>query len=215
MTDEIKQEEKEEQAIDWDALIKACNKRPKGMTVVEFCEQNGVTKANFYYHQRQHKKAEKNNKKRKSKKAVKETPVIEEPIINEDVTTLEYENADVVVQEPKETEVAQEAVEVEETPAIESVNVNDKEMESEEETIIESINETEEEEAKEAAQEPVITNVIGTVNENIAVQEPTSTIDITIGSSTIHVTDNTSPELLSMVVQTIFSNMKKSDEKPN
>ncbi len=37
----------------WARQIQECNNRPTGMKIEEWCEQNGVTKANYYYRVRQ------------------------------------------------------------------------------------------------------------------------------------------------------------------
>jgi len=34
---------------EWADQIKECNNRPHGMTVEEWCDINGITKANYYY----------------------------------------------------------------------------------------------------------------------------------------------------------------------
>ena len=35
---------------EWTAQIHECKQRPKGMTVGQWCNQNGVTRDNYYYH---------------------------------------------------------------------------------------------------------------------------------------------------------------------
>ena len=41
----------------WAEEIKSCQGRPRDMTVAQWCSQNGLTKANYYYHLRQVRKA--------------------------------------------------------------------------------------------------------------------------------------------------------------
>lgn len=38
---------------EWAEQIKACQNRPEGMKVAEWCAQNGITKANYYWRLRQ------------------------------------------------------------------------------------------------------------------------------------------------------------------
>ena len=35
---------------EWTSQIQECKQRPKGMTVEQWCDQNGVTRDNYYYH---------------------------------------------------------------------------------------------------------------------------------------------------------------------
>lgn len=35
---------------EWINHIQACQSRPKGMTVQQWCDENGVTRDNYYYH---------------------------------------------------------------------------------------------------------------------------------------------------------------------
>ena len=42
---------------EWAMQIKDCRNRPEKMTVQEWCEQNGITKSNYYYRLRQVRKA--------------------------------------------------------------------------------------------------------------------------------------------------------------
>lgn len=42
---------------EWTEQIKECNNRPHGVTVNQWCEQNGVTKANYYYRLKRVRKA--------------------------------------------------------------------------------------------------------------------------------------------------------------
>ncbi|MGL6201493.1 MAG: IS66 family insertion sequence element accessory protein TnpA [Lachnospiraceae bacterium] len=42
---------------EWAQQIKECNNRPKGMKVVEWCANNGITKANYYYRLKRVRKA--------------------------------------------------------------------------------------------------------------------------------------------------------------
>ena len=42
---------------EWAAQIKACQERPEGMSVAEWCSNNGITKANYYYRLRCARKA--------------------------------------------------------------------------------------------------------------------------------------------------------------
>lgn len=37
----------------WAGQIKSCNNRPEGMTVTEWCAQNHITKANYYWRMKQ------------------------------------------------------------------------------------------------------------------------------------------------------------------
>lgn len=41
----------------WAGMISACQSRPAGMTVSEWCSQNGLTKANYYYRLRRVREA--------------------------------------------------------------------------------------------------------------------------------------------------------------
>ena len=41
----------------WAEQIRDCNNRPEGMSVKEWCSQQGITKANYYYRLRQVRKA--------------------------------------------------------------------------------------------------------------------------------------------------------------
>ena len=34
---------------EWTAMVRECQNRPIGMSVVEWCQANGITKANYYY----------------------------------------------------------------------------------------------------------------------------------------------------------------------
>lgn len=38
---------------EWTEQIKSCNNRPHGITVEEWCNSNGITKANYYYRLKQ------------------------------------------------------------------------------------------------------------------------------------------------------------------
>lgn len=42
---------------EWAAQIRDCQNRPDGMSVVEWCARNGLTKANYYYRLRRVRKA--------------------------------------------------------------------------------------------------------------------------------------------------------------
>ena len=42
---------------EWAAQIRDCQNRPDGMSVVEWCACNGLTKANYYYRLRRVRKA--------------------------------------------------------------------------------------------------------------------------------------------------------------
>ena len=42
---------------EWAAQIKECQSRPAGMSVANWCADNGITKANYYYRLRQVRKA--------------------------------------------------------------------------------------------------------------------------------------------------------------
>ncbi len=42
---------------EWAAQIRDCQNRPAGMSVVEWCACNGITKANYYYRLRRVRKA--------------------------------------------------------------------------------------------------------------------------------------------------------------
>ncbi len=42
---------------EWAAQIKECQNRPAGMSVVEWCACNGITKANYYYRLRRVREA--------------------------------------------------------------------------------------------------------------------------------------------------------------
>lgn len=42
---------------EWAEQIKACQNRPAGMSVNDWCIQNGITKANYYYRLRRVRKA--------------------------------------------------------------------------------------------------------------------------------------------------------------
>lgn len=42
---------------EWAAQIKECQSRPAGMSVADWCADNGITKANYYYRLRQVRKA--------------------------------------------------------------------------------------------------------------------------------------------------------------
>ncbi|MCI8793124.1 MAG: IS66 family insertion sequence element accessory protein TnpB [Eubacterium sp.] len=35
---------------EWASHIQACQSRPKGITVQQWCDQNGITRDNYYYH---------------------------------------------------------------------------------------------------------------------------------------------------------------------
>ena len=41
----------------WSQQIRECNNRPSGMTVVEWCSANGLTKANYYWRLRKVREA--------------------------------------------------------------------------------------------------------------------------------------------------------------
>lgn len=193
MANETNNMTKEERLEYWAGLEKECNSRPKDMTIVEWCEQHGITKATYYYYLRQLKAAGIGSKKSKSKSKKKSKKnTVTEPAVVEDITEVEEEITEVAepTQEPVEEPVT-EVVEPAEEPTKEVV-----------------------EEVAEPAKEPVEESIPVTEpakEVQTPAEEPASTIDITIGSTVIHVNDNTSPELLSMVVQTVVSNMKKPD----
>ncbi len=42
---------------EWAAQIRDCQNRPEGMSVVQWCSQNGITKANYYYRLRRVRKS--------------------------------------------------------------------------------------------------------------------------------------------------------------
>lgn len=42
---------------EWAAQIRDCQNRPAGMSIVEWCSCNGITKANYYYRLRRVRKA--------------------------------------------------------------------------------------------------------------------------------------------------------------
>ena len=42
---------------EWAQMVQECNQRPVGMSVIEWCEANSITKANYYYRMTQVRKA--------------------------------------------------------------------------------------------------------------------------------------------------------------
>lgn len=42
---------------EWAAQIKDCQSRPEGMSVIDWCTHNGITKANYYYRLRRVREA--------------------------------------------------------------------------------------------------------------------------------------------------------------
>ena len=42
---------------EWAAQIRDCQNRPAGMSVLQWCSQNGITKANYYYRLRRVRKS--------------------------------------------------------------------------------------------------------------------------------------------------------------
>ena len=42
---------------EWTQMIQECNQRPYGMSVSEWCQENSITKANYYYRMSQVRKA--------------------------------------------------------------------------------------------------------------------------------------------------------------
>lgn len=43
--------------MEWAEQIKDCQNRPEGMSVIEWCSRNGITKANYYYRLRRVREA--------------------------------------------------------------------------------------------------------------------------------------------------------------
>lgn len=42
---------------EWTEQIKACQNRPDGMKIIDWCTQNDITKANYYYRLRKVREA--------------------------------------------------------------------------------------------------------------------------------------------------------------
>ena len=178
---------KQEQLEQWAEMKRSCESRPKEMSVIEWCEQNGITKATYYYRLRELAKAGMGGKKRKSKskqKKKKITVVEAEPVIEENSTEVVTESPEVVEEEPAVEENPTEANTEEETPIVEAAETTDV-----------------------AEEEPAVEEVL---EESVPVKEekPANTLDITIGPAVIHVNDKTSPELLSKTVQSLVSAMQ-------
>ena len=43
--------------MEWAEQIRDCQNRPEGMSVIEWCSRNGITKANYYYRLRRVREA--------------------------------------------------------------------------------------------------------------------------------------------------------------
>lgn len=194
MADETKDLTRQEQLEQWVEMIKECESRSKEMSIDEWCKQHGLSRNVYFYRKREVVKAgllpEKNKKKKsKSKKTTKKkkTPVIETVAVDttvEEPTTIEEPTEETPA--PVEEPAKEESAVEEPTPAVKSAVV-------------------------EKGEEPVVEESPAVV-ESTPVEEPA--IDITIGSAVIHVHEKTSPELLSMVVQTIVPIMKSNEKTP-
>ena len=208
---------KQEQLEQWSEMKRSCESRPKEMSVIEWCEQNGITKATYYYRLRELAKAGIGGKKRKSKSKQKKkkvaviaaVPVVEEnptevvtespEVIGEEPTEVVTESSEVVGEEPAEvmTELA-----VEENPTEVVAETETTEASAEEETPVAEVAETTET-VTESAEEPAVEEVV-----SVATSTSANRLDVTIGPAVIHVNDKTSPELLSKTILSVISAMQ-------
>lgn len=195
---------KQEQLEQWAEMKRSCESRPAEMSVIEWCEQNGITKATYYYRLRELAKAGMGDKKHKSKKKQKKkkiTVVEAEPVIEEKSTEVVTEPA--VEEEPAEVKI-EPAVEGNPTEVVTETETTEANVE--EETPVVEVAETAEV-VTESAEEPAVEEIL---EESVPVKEekPANTLDVTIGPAVIHVNDKTSPELLSKTILSIVSAMQ-------
>lgn len=186
---------KQEQLEQWAEMKRSCESRPAEMSVIEWCEQNGITKATYYYRLRELAKAGMGGKKRKSKskqKKKKVAVIAAVPVVEENPTEVVTESPEVVGEKPA----------VEENPAEVVMEPKATEVNTEEETPVVEIAETAEI-VTESAEEPVVEEVV-----SVATSTSANTLDVTIGPAVIHVNDKTSPELLSKTILSIVSAMQ-------
>ena len=193
---------KQEQLEQWSEMKRSCESRPKEMSVIEWCEQNGITKATYYYRLRELAKAGMGGKKRKSKskqKKKKVAVIAAVPVVEENSTEVVTESPEVVGEEPAEvmTEPA-----VEENPTEVVAETETTEASAEEETPVAEVAEPTEI-VIESAEEPAVEEVV-----SVATSTSANTLDVTIGPAVIHVNDKTSPELLSKTILSIVSAMQ-------
>lgn len=195
---------KQEQLEQWAEMKRACESRPKGMSVIEWCEQNGITKATYYYRLRELAKAGMGGKKRKSKskqKKKKVAVIAAVPVVEENPTEVVTESPEVVGEEETPAEVMTEPA-VEENPTEIVMETETTEASAEEETPVAEVAETTEI-VTESAEEPAVEEVA-----SVATSTSANTLDVTIGPAVIHVNDKTSPELLSKTILSIVSAMQ-------